>query len=92
VGIALGHILPHFREDGMIGLEDQPAFIQYVIPTFEDSDLVPTAIRNICEIKQMNREFSQYLAEFQEISANLDWNPSALRNPLRMRLSEAMTH
>jgi len=42
------------------------------------------------EIKQKNREFSQYYAEFQDIAAGLDWNPSALRNALRMGLSEEM--
>jgi hypothetical protein len=42
------------------------------------------------EIKQKNREFSQYYAEFQVIAADLDWNPSALRNALRMGLSEEM--
>jgi len=35
-----------------------------------------------------NHEFSQYYAEFQVIAADLDWNPSALRNALRMGLSE----
>jgi len=42
------------------------------------------------EIKQKNREFPQYYAEFQLIATNLDWNPSALRNALRMGLSEEM--
>jgi hypothetical protein len=42
------------------------------------------------EIKQKNREFSQYYAEFQVIAADLDWNPSALRNALWMGLSEEM--
>jgi hypothetical protein len=42
------------------------------------------------EIKQKNREFSQYYAEFQVIAADLDRNPSALRNALRMGLSEEM--
>jgi len=42
------------------------------------------------EIKRKNREFSQYYAEFQVIAADLDWNPSALRNALRMGLSEEM--
>jgi hypothetical protein len=42
------------------------------------------------EIKQKNREFSQYYAEFQVIAADLDWNPSALRNALRSGLSEEM--
>jgi hypothetical protein len=42
------------------------------------------------EIKQMNHEFSLYYAEFQVIAANLDWNPSALRNAVRSGLSEEM--
>jgi hypothetical protein len=42
------------------------------------------------EIKQKHREFSQYYAEFQVIAADLHWNPSALRNAVRMGLSEAM--
>jgi hypothetical protein len=42
------------------------------------------------EIKQKNREFSQYYTEFQVIAAALDWNPSALRNAFRSGLSEEM--
>jgi hypothetical protein len=42
------------------------------------------------EMKQKKREFSQYYAEFQVIAADLDWNPSALRNALRSGLSEEM--
>jgi len=42
------------------------------------------------EIKLKNREFSQYYAEFQVIAADLDWNPSALQNALRIGLSEEM--
>jgi hypothetical protein len=42
------------------------------------------------EIKQKNPEFSQYYAEFQVIAADLNWNPLALRNALRMGLSEEM--
>jgi len=42
------------------------------------------------EMKQKNREFCQYYAEFQVIAADLDRNPSALRNALRMGWSEAM--
>jgi len=37
-----------------------------------------------------NRMFSQYYAEFQVISADLDWNHSALRNALWMGLFEEM--
>jgi len=89
-GVALGQILPHVRENGTIGLEDLPALIQLLEAAFGDPDRVATAEQKIREIKQKNREFSQYYAEFQVIAADLDWNPSALRNALRMGLSEEM--
>jgi hypothetical protein len=37
-GIALGQILPHVRENGTIGLEDLPAFIQLLEAAFGDPD------------------------------------------------------
>jgi len=89
-GVALGQILPHLWEDGEIGLEDLPAVIQLLEAAFGDPDRVATAERKMREIKQTLREFSQYYAEFQVIAADLDWNPSALRNALRMGLSEEM--
>ena len=89
-GIALGQILPHVREDGTIGLEDLTAFIQLLEAAFGDPDRVATAEQEMRDIKQKNRMFSQYYAEFQVIAADLDWNPSALRNALRMGLSEEM--
>jgi len=88
--IALKQILPHVRDNGEIGLEDLPAFIQLLEAAFGDPDRVATAERNMKEIKQKNREFSLYYAEFQVIAADLDWNPSALRNALRSGLSEEM--
>jgi hypothetical protein len=87
-GIAFGQILPHVREDGTIGLEDLPAFIQLLEAAFGDPDQIATAERKMREIKQKNRVFSQYYAEFQVITADLDWNPSALQNALRIGLSE----
>jgi len=89
-GLALKQILPHVRDNGDIGLEDLPAFIQLLEAAFGDPDRVATAERNMKEIKQKNREFSQYYAEFQVIAADLDWNPSALRNASRSGLSEEM--
>jgi len=89
-GLALKQILPHVWENGEIGLEDLAAFIQLLEAAFGDPDRVATTARNMKEIKQKNREFSQYYAEFQVIAADLDWNPSALRNALRSGVSEEM--
>jgi hypothetical protein len=86
----LRQILPHFRDNGEIDLGDLTAFIQLLEAAFGDPDRVATAERNMREIKQKNREVSQYYAEFQVIVADLDWNPSALRNALRSGLSEEM--
>jgi hypothetical protein len=89
-GLALHQILPYVRENGELDLADLPAFIQLLAAAFGDPDRVATAERNMKEIKQKNGEFSQYYAEFQVIAADLDWNPSALRNALRAGLSEEM--
>jgi len=86
----LGQILPHIREDGTIGLEDLPAYIQLREAAFGDPDRVATAKRKMWEIEQKNREFSQYYSKFQVITTDLDWNPSAWRNALQMGLSEEM--
>jgi hypothetical protein len=89
-GLALRQILPHIRQNGVIDLGDLTAFIQLLEAAFGDPDRVATAEQNMREIKQMNRELSQYYAEFQVIAADLDWNPSALRNALMSELSEEM--
>jgi hypothetical protein len=89
-GLALRQILPHVRENGEVDLGDLSAFIQLLEAAFGDHDRVATMDRNMKDIKQKNREFSQYYAEFQVIAADLDWNPSALRNALRSGLSEEM--
>jgi hypothetical protein len=72
----------------MIGPEDLPAFIQLLEAAFGDRDRVATTQRKMREIKQNQCEFSRYYAEFQVVATDLDWNPSALRNALRMGLSE----
>ena len=89
-GLAFCQILPHVRQNGEIDLGDLSAFIQLLEAAFGDPDQVATAERNMKKIKQTNREFSQYYAEFQVIAADLDKNSSALRNGLRSQLSEEM--
>jgi len=77
-GLAFHQILPQVRENGEIDLGDLSAFVQLLEAAFGDPDEVATTERNMREIKQKNREFSQYNAEFHITGAELDWNPSAL--------------
>jgi hypothetical protein len=83
-------MLPHVWQNGEIDLGDLTAFIQLLEAAFGDPDRVVTWEWNMRDIKQRTGEFSQYYAEFQVITADLDWNPSALRNALRSGLSEQM--
>jgi hypothetical protein len=68
-----------------------PVFIQVLVAAFRDHDQVATAERKMQEMIQKTHEFSQYSGEFPVIATNLDWNPSALRDAIRMQLSEEMT-
>jgi hypothetical protein len=79
-GVALSQILLHVWENGTIGLQDLPAFIYRLEAAVGNPDCVATAKRKMQEIKQKNRELSQFYGEFEVIAANLDWNPLALRN------------
>lgn len=83
--------MPHVQEDGTIGLEDLTLFRQLLEAAFGDPYRVATMERKMREIKPKTCELSQYYAQFQLIATDLDWNSSALRNALRMGLSEQMT-
>jgi len=79
--------VPHGWKNGDIELEDLPVFIQLLEAAFGDHDQVATAERMMREMIQKTREFSQYSGEFPVIATDLDWNPSALRDALRIQLS-----
>jgi len=87
-GVALGKILPDVLEDGDIGLEDLPVFIQLRDTACGDADGVATVERKMWEIQQTNCKSSDNYAEFEVIAADFDWNTSALRNAVRMGLSK----
>jgi hypothetical protein len=74
----------------MIGLKVLSGFIHLMEAAFGDIDRVATVERKMREIKPKNCEFSHYYAEFQVVRADLDGNPSALRNAVRMELSDVM--
>jgi hypothetical protein len=89
-GLALCQILLHVLENREIDLGDLSACIQLLEAAFGDPDQGATTERNMQEIKQKNREFSQYYGEFQVIAADLEGNPSALRNAFRSGMSKQM--
>jgi len=74
----------------MIGLGDVPVFIQHLEAAFGVPDRVSTAEWTIWKITQLNHKFSQCYAEFQVITADLDWNTVVFKIPLEMASSEKM--
>ena len=73
-----------------IRLKDLPAFIQLLDAAFGDPDRVTSAEGMMREIKQRNREFSQYCTKLQVINAEQDSNHSAIANAVQIGLYEEM--
>jgi len=55
--------------------------------TFGDPDRVRTAEQNLQSLRQRNRNFSDYLADFQRYAAEVSWNDAAKRTSLYECLS-----
>jgi len=72
--IAFDQILPHIRDDGMIGLRDLLSIIQLLEAAFRHPYKVATTEWKMPEIKHKRHVFPQYYVEFQVIAANHDWN------------------
>jgi len=78
-GVAFDQILPYI-EGTAVNLPDIDALIKILNDAFGDPDRVATAIRELRSLKQANREFSLYLADFQRLSAETNWNEAAKRD------------
>ena len=85
-GIAFAQLLPHVQ-GSMVNLPDVTAVIKLLETAFGDPDRVATAFRELASLKQKDREFSLYLADFQRISADLDMNEQTKIESLRSGIS-----
>jgi len=86
-GVAFGQVLPYIENDS-VNLESIDALIQILEDAFGDPDRIATATRELKNLRQANREFSLYFADFQRLAAELDWNEAAKRHALQSGLSE----
>jgi hypothetical protein len=57
---------------------------------FGDQDKAATAKRELLRLKQRDREFCQYYAEFQRYVADVKWNAEAQMDALRNGLSNEL--
>ena len=80
-GTALAQLIPYVN-GAHVNLPDMEAFYAILENAFGDPDRVATATRELENLKQANREFSIYFADFQRLISELDWNDSAKRHAL----------
>jgi hypothetical protein len=88
-GVAFEQILPYI-EDNAVNLDDIDALIKILEDAFGDPDRVATATRELRNLRQANREFSLYFADFQRLSAETEWNESAKKDALQNGLCEEL--
>jgi hypothetical protein len=81
-GLALDQVLPLIQDDNSIALADLNAFCRLLENAFGDPDRRATAERQLERLRQANREFSLYFADFQRLVADVDWNDGAKRHAL----------
>lgn len=90
-GPALSQVAPFIRPNN-INLIDITALLRILESAFGDPDRIATAEQKIDNLKQKNKDFASYYAEFQRYASDLDWNESAKLSALRRGLStELMT-
>jgi len=85
-GKAYEQILP-LIDEGNINIASVEALITLPENAFGDPDRVRTAERNLQSLRQKNRNFSDYLADFQRYAAEVSWNDAAKQTSLNEGLS-----
>ncbi len=76
-----------FVENNKVKMKDIAEFVTTLENAFGDVDRAATAASKMSTIRQGNREFSAYYAEFQRYAAELNWNEEAKLAALRRGLS-----
>jgi len=85
-GKAYEQILP-LIDEANINIASVEALITLLENAFGDPDRVRTTEGNLQSLRQKNRNFSDYLADFQRYAAEVSWNDAAKRTSLYEGLS-----
>jgi len=85
-GKAYEQILP-LIDEGNINIASVEALITLLENAFGDPDRVRTVEWNLQSLRQKNRNFSDYLGDFQRYAAAVPWNDTAKRTSLYEGLS-----
>jgi hypothetical protein len=88
-GAALEQLI-HLVKDDHMNLGNYEAFVTSLEEAYRDPDRVNTAERALAKLRQGNRDFVTYYAEFQRLIADLNWNDAAKRVALHRGLCEEL--
>lgn len=86
-GKALDLREPKLRKDGTVNFTTTTDLITYLEITFGDSDEKDTSQRELQKLRQANRPFLDYLADFRQIADLTGFNEEAKRAALLEGLS-----
>lgn len=90
-GSALNQVRSSVNEDtGIINFPDLNSLLVTLRQAYDDLDRQRTANREIRLLRQRNLSFVSYLADFQRIMADLQWDEQAKKAQLYEGLSEEM--
>ena len=90
-GNALAQVQPYITASG-ITLVNVPALLDILQTAFGDPDLQGTTTRELRKLRQANKEFSIYVADFMRLLAIVPWDEHAKLNHLRAGLSLELQH
>lgn len=88
-GSARNQILPYVTRTG-VNFADEEALIAHLELAFGDPDRKGTAQRQVQTLRQRNREFSAYFAEFNRYVQDTGYNDEAKKAALMVGLSEEL--
>jgi hypothetical protein len=88
-GAALEQIIPLIKDDRM-NIENFEAFMTSLDEAFNDPDHMNTAEWTLAKLRQGNRDFITYYAEFQRLIIDLDCNDAVKQAALHRGLSEEL--
>ena len=88
-GNALAQVQLHITATG-ITLANVPALLNVLQTAFGDPDPQGTATRELRKLRQTNKKFSTYVADFIRLSAIVPWDERAKLDHLRVGLSHEL--
>ena len=89
-GRALSQVQPYVKSQHEISLPDVPSLLVLLERAFGDPDRKATAQRELRALRQANREFHVYLADFQRIAPDTNFDEEAQRAALQQGISEEL--